>query len=67
MRGEAVRLLFVSNAADLPDDIDALKAALREARATIADRDIVILEREERGEGRRRWKPETSRSSILRR
>lgn len=45
-RGEAVRLPFVSNAADLPDDIDVLKAALREARATIADRDIVILERD---------------------
>lgn len=36
----------MSNAADLPDDIDALKAALREARATIADRDIVIQERD---------------------
>lgn len=46
MRGEAVRLLFVSNAADLPDDIDALKAALREARATIADRDIALQERD---------------------
>ena len=38
--------LFVSGAADLPDDIDALKAALREARATIADRDIGLQERD---------------------
>ena len=36
----------MSNAADLPDDIDALKAALREARATIADRDIALQERD---------------------
>ena len=36
----------MSDAADLPDDIDALKAALREARATIADRDIALQERD---------------------
>ena len=36
----------MSNAADLPDDIDALKAALREARATIADRDMALQERD---------------------
>jgi transposase len=35
-------LPFVSDAADLPDDIDALKAALREARTTISAKDAEL-------------------------
>ena len=42
MRREAVIFLRVSNAADLPDDIDALKAALLAARATIAVKDAAL-------------------------